>query len=183
MKLCQVKNLKVNCQHHYFHTESSPALWGSLFIYPLFISNTYLCRPLRPRTNELPPSSPQPLPTPSALHTRACARACRHAYTNTHMHARRGEQHLRIGWWSWSKVYSKTRKKAHAHTRAPTGRTELHDTSRQLHEWLSPSSALCIQYEHWANLLRRNTPINPCGFFFSCIIPHRIYRFFPGVNI
>lgn len=59
-------------------------LRGSLFIYPLFISNTYLCRPLRPRTNELPPPNLHPTPL-HYTHTRA--RACTHAL--------KGEQHLR----------------------------------------------------------------------------------------
>lgn len=26
MKLCQVKNLKVNCRHHYFYAKSYPAI-------------------------------------------------------------------------------------------------------------------------------------------------------------
>lgn len=44
MKLCQVKNLKVNCQHHYLYTEKLPSYCEAhyLFIHCLFLIHTYV---------------------------------------------------------------------------------------------------------------------------------------------
>lgn len=78
MKLCQVKKtwrLTANI----ITQKATILLWESLFIYPLFISNTYLCRPLGPRANEQPPS-------PSPWYTRTHEKR---AHTHTESRATR----------------------------------------------------------------------------------------------
>lgn len=112
-----------------------------------------------------PPLTPPAPPNPLCLtHTSVCAcvKTRLHSYTHARTPWRATLAHtLMITVKGLVQKAKKKKKKAHAHTRATTGRAELHDTSRQLHEWFSPSNTLFIQYERWANLIRRNTPINP----------------------